>query len=449
METDWVPAGLRVSTGPEGVPVVTFSRRGMPGWGCSVVGLVFAALVWFGAVGWLLAGPGQVTGAGVVFVLLVTLGGFLPMALVALRLGERWVYTFGADTVSIERRTGPIRRVSTVPRGAVTGVVQQYLAPRRGRPSPLWPLVPRLAEGGPMPTLPMQGYEASTWFGTFLAGWAGVPFTGALDKPLELSPRVKALRAAVRRVTWAVPLAVLVGLALVLLSRGGRTEVYAFLLEPTFRHNRVAAVTLLRHDRSDVSVLALVKLLNTVSYEEDQPVAEAALGSLTAIAGQSFARTGELEWSQVLGEANRWSAARLGRPLDANDGLLGWFGVEEDYLSRVDSVASASPHEGCTNLFWFGPEVLATAEELLTRVGAALGDRRPISFVLVEENGRVECRPDRLADFEGTPLARTVGEAIAVKLWQFRGVGSETFPEDFRTWWVEYARRRHWPPPGS
>lgn len=448
METDRVPAGLRVSTGPEGVPVVTFSRRGLPGWGCSVVGLVLAALVWFGAVGWLLAGTGAVAGAGVVFVLLITLGGLLPMTLVACRLGERWVYTFGVDSLTIERRTGPIRRVSTVPRGAITGVVQWYLAPGRRRPNALWPLEARRSADLEMPTLPMQGYEASTWFGTFLAGWAGVPFTGALDKPLELSPRVKALRAAVRRVTWAVPLAVLVGLALVLLSRGGRTEVYAFLLEPRFRHNRVLAVTLLRHDHSDVSVLALVRLLNTVSFDEDRPVAEAALESLAAIAGQAFARSGELEWSQVVGEANRWVAGRLGRALDANDGVLGWFGVEEDYRSRVDSVASASPHEGCTNLFWFGPEVYATAEELLTRAGAALGDGRPISFVLVRENGRTECKPERLADFEGTPLARTVGEAIAVKLWQFRGVGGETFPDDFRTWWIEYARRRHWPPPG-
>ncbi|MCU0290602.1 MAG: hypothetical protein MUF10_01230, partial [Thermoanaerobaculaceae bacterium] len=391
---------------------------------------------------------GQVTGAGVVFVLLVTLGGFLPMALVALRLGERWVYTFSAETVTVERVLGPFRRVSTLPRSTITGVVQRYLAPSRGRQTKLWPLLVRLAGDTRTPHLPMQDYPASTWFGTFLAEWAGVPFTETLTKSVGPSPRLAAAQARVRRLGWLLPLAVLGGFALVLLSRGGRTEVYAFLLEPTFRHNRVLAVTLLRHDHSDVSVLALVKLLNTVSYEEDQPVAEAALGSLAAIAGQPFARTGELQWSQVLGEANRWAAGRLGRPLDPNDGVLGWFGVEAGYRSRVGSVASASPHEGCANLFWFGPEVFATAEELLNRAGAALGDGRPISFVLVQENGRTECRPERLSDFEGTPLARTVGEAIAVKLWQFRGVGGETFPDDFRTWWIEYARRRHWPPPG-
>jgi hypothetical protein len=195
-------------------------------------------------------------------------------------------------------------------------------------------------------------------------------------------------------------------------------------------------------------VLALVRLLNTVSFDEDSQVAERALGSLAAIAGQPFARTGELEWSQVLGEANRWAAVRLGRPLDANAGVLGWFGVEEGYRSRVDWVASASPQEGCTNLFWFGPEVFATAEELLNRAGAALGDGRPISFVLVRNGNRTECKPEPLADFEGQPLARTVGEALALKLWEFRGVGSNTFPEDFRTWWTEYARQRHWPPPG-
>lgn len=448
MEIDSLPPGLRLTTGSHGEPVVTFSRRRLPGWGCSAIGLVFAALVWLGAVGWLLAGTGGLAGAGVMFVLLVTLGGLLPMTLVACRLGERWVHTFGVDSLTIERRTGPIRRASTVSRGAVTGVVQQYLAPRKGRPNELWPLEPRLADGGQMPTLPMQGYEASTWFGTFLAEWAGVPFTAASTRPLEPSPRVAALRTVVRRVKWAVPLVVLGCLAVVMLSRGGRTEVYAFLLEPTFRHNRVLAVKLLRHDHSDVSVLALVRLLGTVSFDEDRPVAEAALESLAAIAGQPFARTGELQWSQVVGEANRWAAGRLGRALDANDSVLGWFGVEEGYRSRVDSLASASPQEGCTNLFWFGPEVYATAEELLTRVGAALGDGRPISFVLVWENGHAECRPERLADFEGMPLARTVGEAIAVKLWQFRGVGGETFPEDFRTWWAEYARQRHWPPPG-
>jgi hypothetical protein len=449
METDRVPAGLRVSTGPDGVPVVTFSRRGMPGWGCSLVGLGFAALVWCGAVGWLVAGPGQVTGAGVIFVLLVMMGGFLPMTLVAFRLGERWVYTFGADTLTIERKLGPIRRISTVPRTAITGVVQRYLAPSRGRQTKLWPLVLRLTGDDRAPNLPMQDFPASTWFGTFLAGWAGAPFTETLTKSVGPSPRLAALQAGSRRLAWLIPLVLGGGLALVMLSRGGRTEVYSFLLEPTFRANRVLAVKLLRHDHSDVSVLALVKLLNTVSFEQDQQVAETALGSLAAMAGQPFARTGELQWSQVLGEANRWAASRLGRPLDTNEGVLGWFGVEEGYRSRVDWVASASPEEGCSNLFWFGPEVYANAEEFLNRAGAALGDGRPITFVMVREANRTECKPVRLADFEGQPLARTVGEALALKLWEFRGVGGESFPEDFRAWWVEYARQRHWPPPGK
>jgi hypothetical protein len=448
VEIDRIPPGLRVTTSREGEPVVTFSRRGSPVWGCGVLVLVFAAAVWLGMVGWLLAAPGQLKGAGVVFTLFVAAGGLVPMILVAFRMWGRCVYTFGAETLTVKRVLGPFRRVSTLPRSTITGVVQRYLAPSRGRQTKLWPLIVRLAGDARTPHLPMQDYPASTWFGTFLAEWAGVSFTETLTKSVGPSPRLAAAQARARRLRWLIPLVLGGGLALVMLSRGGRTEVYSFLLEPTFRHNRVLAVKLLRHDHSEVSVLALVKLLNTVSFDEDSQVAERALGSLAAIAGQPFARTGELEWSQVLGEANRWAAVRLGKPLDGNTGVLAWFGVEEGYRSRVESVASASPQEGCTNLFWFGPEVFATAEELLNRVGAALGDERPISFVLVQENGRSECKPERLADFEGTPLARTVGEAIAVKLWQFRGVGSETFPEDFRAWWVEYARRRHWPPPG-
>jgi len=377
------------------------------------------------------------------------MGGLLPMTVVAFRLGERWIYSFGADALTIERRIGPIRRVSTLSRGAVAGVVQRYLAPSRGRQTKLWPLEVRLASGtvGRAPFLPMQAFAASTWFGTFLAEWAGVAFTETLTKSVGPSPRLAALQEASRKLKWLIPLVVLGGLVLVMLSRSGRTEVYSFLLEPTFRHNRVLAVKLLRFDRTDVSVLALVRLLNTISVEADSQVAETALGSLAAIAGQPFARTGELQWSQVLGEANRWAAGRLGRSLDGNAGVLGWFPVEGGFASRVASIGSASPQDGCDNLFWFGPVMFATAEEFLSRAGAALGDGRPISFVLVRENNHLECKPERLADFGGQPLAGTVGEALALKLWEFRGVGSETFPDDFRSWWAEYARGRHFPPP--
>lgn len=449
MATVQIPPGLRVSADLEGIPVVTFSRRGTPGWGCTVAGLVVAGLVWMGAVSWLLVGSGQPAGAGVVFAVLVTMGGLLPMAVVAFRLGERWIYSFGADTLTIERRMGPIRRVSTLSRGAVAGVVQHDLAPSRRRQTRLWPLEVRLASEaeGRAPFLPMQDFPASTWFGTYLAEWAGVAFTEALTKPVGPSPGLAAFQATSRSLKWLVPLVVLGGLSLVMLSRSGRTEVYSFLLEPTFRHNRVLAVKLLRFDRSDVSVLVLVRLLNTVSVEADAGVAETALGSLAAIAGQPFARTGELQWSQAIGEANRWAAGRLGRSLDGNAGVLGWFPVEEGFASRVGSIGSASPQDGCDNLFWFGPVMFSTAEEFLKRAGAALGDGRPISFGLVRDGNQLECKPERLADSEGQPLARTVGEALALKLWEFRGVGSERFPDDFHSWWAAYARGRHFPPP--
>ncbi len=45
-------------------------------------------------------------------------------------------------------------------------------------------------------------------------------------------------------------------------------------------------------------------------------------------------------------------------------------------------------------------------------------------------------------------LAHTVGEALALKLWSYAGVGDDELPADFHAWWQEYSRARHLPPSG-
>ena len=77
-----------------------------------------------------------------------------------------------------------------------------------------------------------------------------------------------------------------------------------------------------------------------------------------------------------------------------------------------------------------------------------LADPRPIHFVLHTYGGPPWARPERREGYAGPVLAETVGEAVALSLWGYEGVGSAEFPTEFWTWWAGYARARHLPPGG-
>jgi hypothetical protein len=83
---------------------------------------------------------------------------------------------------------------------------------------------------------------------------------------------------------------------------------------------------------------------------------------------------------------NTWAAAQLGRSLDGNGGVLGWMPIDPRFVPAIERVAGADA------------------------------------------------------------LAHTVGEALALHLWQTRDFGAQRFPDDFNAWWAQWSRARRLPP---
>jgi hypothetical protein len=193
------------------------------------------------------------------------------------------------------------------------------------------------------------------------------------------------------------------------------------------------------------SLLGLIRLLNTIDPERDADVAAAAMDALRAAAGHA---AGSGAWNEQLARANLWVAEQTGRTLDAHGGVLGWFAVAPEFQRTIDVIAGDDPHAAWSAWSSFGAGTLTTPEAFLFAAGGALADPRPIAFEI-----RRTSPPGMPLRFEGQPrvpagsvLARTVGEALALRLWQYDGIYSESMTEDFGPWWDDYARRRLLPP---
>jgi hypothetical protein len=225
-----------------------------------------------------------------------------------------------------------------------------------------------------------------------------------------------------------------------------------------------AAARLAGHP-SDSSVETLVRVVNT-RFEESPVLVAAALASLREIAG--LEPLSPDDWWRATEWLNPWAAERLRRSLDAHGGVLSWYPVGEALQAELETLASADPETGSGAWSAFAAGVVSSPEEFLEQLGAALGDPRPIAFAIVRT-------PDAEAAFEasaepitasGEVLARTVGEALALKYWTYLAGRSErlrqrtdadageqlarfdtgAFPADFRSWWADYARIHRLPP---
>lgn len=246
-------------------------------------------------------------------------------------------------------------------------------------------------------------------------------------------------------------LALLLGLGVAWMVPAGRSALcrLAVAPHPPFSQDvripalRTAAARHLAADPTDENLLALLKVANTADPQQSPEVLAATIAKLLALAGEDTAAEGD-----PLGRINRWAARRLGRTLDANDGVLGWYPVEEErYRRALDEMAGDDVQAAASAWSAFGLGDLTNPEDFLWAVGPALADRRPIHFVLRNAGGpeALSERREGTADFV---LAETVGEAVALRLWGYDGVDGAQFPEDFWEWWAGYARARHLPPGG-
>jgi hypothetical protein len=136
---------------------------------------------------------------------------------------------------------------------------------------------------------------------------------------------------------------------------------------------------------------------------------------------------------------------QLGRPLDGNGGVLGWMPVDPRFVPAIERIAGADPQEAWLAWNDFPDDDLVTAEQWVYAVGPALADGRKICFAIYRNGSLVEAQP---VPVESRPdaLAHTVGEALALRLWQTRDFGADRFPDDFDAWWAQWSRANRLPP---
>jgi hypothetical protein len=193
------------------------------------------------------------------------------------------------------------------------------------------------------------------------------------------------------------------------------------------------------------ALLGLVRLLNTLDPSTDQEVAAAGMEALHAAAGLG-APSGE--WIDQVRRMNAWASERLGRSVDAHGGVLGWFRVSPELQEAIDALAGHDAEDGWLAWSSLGAGTLVNVEQFLFAAGNALGDARPIPFSIRRTSApgeplRFEVQP---VAPDGDVLARTVGEAVALRLWGYNGIEDPAEADDFAAWWSGFAERRLLPP---
>ncbi len=258
------------------------------------------------------------------------------------------------------------------------------------------------------------------------------------------------------RLVRALPLVLLVagGAALALSShvagRVGRAIIDPLTGMPALRG---IGLTLLARDPSEASILELTHLANCMDPERDADTVARALDGLGRIRGEPFDRSAGL--GAAVGEVNRWVSAKLGRPLDANGGVLAWYEPHRIVKPILERIGSVDRNDAWVAWDHFGAGVIYTPSDFVCAAGSAFADPRPIHFA-VRRGAFFGYSQGTPPPFEGQPLApdeypdsaivTTVGAAVAIHYWTRDGVGTADFPEDFAAWWREWAPPRHLPP---
>lgn len=269
---------------------------------------------------------------------------------------------------------------------------------------------------------------------------------------LPPAPEQRVLWKLVRLLPVLLLLAAIAGVALVpsVGSRVGRAVVDPLTGMPALRN---AGLALMSRDRSDANVLELLRLANCLDPVAERASFDAALAALAKLSGEPFA--GEESADAAVVAANRWAAAHLGRTLDANQGVLGWYEPHRIVAPLIERIAGLDRNDAWVAWDHFGAGVLITPSQFVCAAGPAFGDARRIRFAIKRGSFSgysagtpppFEGQPVPIEEYFGVVLADTVGGALALELWTRAGVGSDVFPEDFDAWWSEWARAHRLPP---
>jgi hypothetical protein len=291
--------------------------------------------------------------------------------------------------------------------------------------------------------------------GTDLAAFFGVDLADQVPSEAE-SPAAIATRRRVAAARWRrrlVRLSVLVlvvgsGVLVVEREPGVRLSAARTVLEPFGYLRQLSplrqwALDRLERDPSPAALLELLRVLNTIDAQTFPEIA-ADVDSAAARAAGVAPPTGDSRDATVRA-VNEWAARRLGGTVDGNGGVFGFIPVVDRFRSPIDAIAGTDPQSAWLAWNHFAAGDLTTPEQFLWAVGPALGDRRPICFVITASGASFEGQPE-LIESRPEVLAHTVGESIALRLWLKKGVGDDRFPDDFWAWWKEWARQHRLPP---
>lgn len=208
---------------------------------------------------------------------------------------------------------------------------------------------------------------------------------------------------------------------------------------------RGPAIGMLGADGSDETLRLLVHLVAATPLPIDADVGNRALAAFRAAASQRTSPSPAVFADREA--AFRWASEHFDRPLDANRGVLGWFEVNGRYGAELDRIASREISDAWAAWESLGLGVLVSPEDFLWALGPALSDPRPIHFAIYGDVAWPNAQPDPVLENPRPVLAHTVGEALAIKLWTYQGVGDEELPEDFTAFWADFATRHQLPPP--
>lgn len=256
------------------------------------------------------------------------------------------------------------------------------------------------------------------------------------------------------RIVVRVLIGVAGALAIFIWASGGLAPALGRLLQPdistlpagdSIRHAALAVIA--RRPVSPDSLKPLVRLAHTIPPDDESWPVVLAAGA--QVLGQSLdPATPAASLARLDATAATVLDLRLG-PL----GVLEWWATDPFYVTWLNEMAGTDPSRAAALFNGIGSrEGLPSAEWYLTEVGRALGDGRPVPFVLIADtNGRgwapKAFPPDQVPDGSRRIDAPTLGEALVVGLWSLIEDRPDSPDVDVIGWWSPIARTRGLPAP--
>lgn len=242
------------------------------------------------------------------------------------------------------------------------------------------------------------------------------------------------------------------GSVVVLWVMGGVTPLMARWMEPDVgvwplgHAMRRVAVEVTAHRAPDPLTLApLVRLAHTLDP------ADALWDDVVAAAGGLLdVETDDGDVRETVTRIDAAAARALQHPLGPL-GVLGWWELDPYFVDWLDGLAGDDVPLAIERFNRIGSrDGLPNAEWYLKELGRAIGDERPVRFVIVADTpGRrwspVAVAPDNVPDGARRIDADTVGEALIVGLWALVDDRPESPDTDPVAWWTPIAEARGLP----